>query len=110
MTTPTLIAEFNDQQHLLAAYMPFIHHGGLFIITNERYALHTEVTIALKLFYEKEMQAITGKIIWITPALAFANRRAGVGVQFNPDAAALRSQIENCLGALLSPDQPTDTL
>jgi type IV pilus assembly protein PilZ len=110
MNTPTLHIDLNDPQKLFKAYMPFITNGGLFIATDNTHQLGDEITVNLKLMNEAELHSITGKIIWITPSQAHANRPAGIGVQLNATHKELRNKIEACLSNMANSDQLTDTL
>jgi len=101
-----------DKGALYAAYMPFVHNGGLFIPTNKDYTLGDEVFMLLKLMDETEKLPIVGKVIWMTPKGAQGNRVAGIGVQFANDAdgEAARKKIETYLGGALKSDRPTHTM
>jgi type IV pilus assembly protein PilZ len=100
-----------DKNALYAAYMQFVHSGGLFIPTNKQYRLGDEVFMLLTLMDETERLPVAGKIIWITPVGAEGNRAAGIGVQFSDqDGGAARNKIETYLAGALKSDRPTHTL
>lgn len=105
-----LTLTIKDKGVLYAAYMPFIRNGGLFIPTNKNYQLGDEVFLLLSLMDEPEKIPVAGKVIWITPRGAQANRAAGIGVQFNADAEAAKNKIETYLAGALSSDRPTHTM
>jgi len=99
-----------DRAVLYAAYMPFVHNGGLFVPTNKQFELGEKVFILLALMDEPEKIPINGTIIWITPKGAQGNRQAGIGVQFSESDFAAATKIEEHLGAGLVSDRPTHTM
>lgn len=100
-----------DKSALYAAFMPFVKNGGLFIPTTKNYKLGDEVFMLLTLMEEAEKIPIAGKIIWVTPKGAQANRTAGIGVQFSDqDGGTARNKIETYLAGALKADRPTHTL
>lgn len=100
-----------DKSALYAAYMPFIKNGGLFIPTNKTYKLGDEVFMLLTLMDETEKLPVAGKIIWVTPKGAQANRAAGIGVQFSEqDGGGARNKIETYLAGALKSDRQTHTM
>jgi len=100
-----------DKSALYAAYMPFVHNGGLFIPTNKNYGLGDEVFMLLTLMEEKEKLPVAGKIIWVTPKGAQGNRAAGIGVQFSDqDDGLARKKIETYLAGALTSDRQTHTM
>lgn len=100
-----------DKSALYAAYMQFVHNGGLFIPTTKQYKLGDEVFMLLSLMDEAERLPVAGKIVWITPIGAEGNRAAGIGVQFSDhDGGATRNKIEGYLAGALKADRPTHTL
>jgi len=100
-----------DKNALYAAYMQFVKNGGLFIPTNKKYQLNDEVFMLLSLMEEAERLPVAGKIIWITPVGAEANRAAGIGVQFSDqDGGQVRNKIEGYLGGSLNSERQTHTM
>lgn len=100
-----------DKSALYASYMPFVENGGLFIPTNKNYRLGDEVFMLLTLMEEKEKLPIAGRIVWLTPNGAQANRTAGIGVQFSElDKGQTRKKVENYLAAALQSDRNTHTM
>jgi len=100
-----------DKQTLYAAYMPFLKNGGLFIPTNERYALGEELFVLLQLMDEAERIPIAGKVVWITPVGAEGNRTVGIGVQFSEqEKGDARRKIEEYLAGSLEAERPTHTM
>ncbi|MEP5765512.1 MAG: PilZ domain-containing protein [Halieaceae bacterium] len=99
-----------DKAVLYSAYMPFLHHGGLFVPTNKPYNVGDEVFMLLNLMDEPDKIPIAGKVVWITPKGAQGNRTAGIGVQFSEEDATANSKIENHLAGSLESDRPTHTM
>ena len=95
---------------LYAAYMPFVHNGGLFVPTIRQFELGEKVFILLALMDEPEKIPINGTIIWVTPKGAQGNRQAGIGVQFSEADFVAATKIEEHLGAGLVSDRPTHTM
>ena len=100
-----------DKAHLYAAYMPYVKSGGLFVATNKRFDLGSEVFLLLTLPDSSEKLGVPGKVVWVTPAGAQVNRSAGVGVQFadGGEGEVARSKIE-ALIAGLNAEKPTATM
>lgn len=101
-----------DRGALYSAYMPFVRGGGLFVPTVKHYAIGDEVFILLTLMEDNDRLPIAGKVVWITPPGAQANRVAGIGVQFNESAEGetARTKIEAALAGTLSSERPTHTM
>lgn len=99
-----------DKAVLYAAYMPFLHNGGLFIPTNKPYKLSDEVFMLLNLMDEPEKIPVAGKVVWITPKGAQGNRAAGIGVQFNEQDDTANKKIEAYLAGAMDSERPTHTL
>jgi type IV pilus assembly protein PilZ len=99
-----------DKAVLYAAYMPFLHHGGLFIPTNKPYKLGDEVFMLLNLMDEPEKIPVAGKVVWVTPKGAQGNRAAGIGVQFSDQDDTANKKIEAYLAGSLESDRPTHTM
>jgi len=100
-----------DKIVLYAAYMPFVKGGGIFIPTKKSYALGDEVFIMLSLMEEKEKLSSSGKVVWITPEGAQANKATGIGVQFTgEEGSTIRNKIETYLAGSLQSDRITHTM
>ncbi len=99
-----------DKAVLYAAYMPFLEHGGLFIPTNKPYRIGDEVFMLLSLMDEPEKIPVAGRVVWVTPKRAQANRAAGIGVQFNAQDDTANKKIEAYLAGSLESDRPTHTM
>lgn len=107
-----LSLSIKDQAALYRAYMAFAKGGGLFVPTTKRYDLGDEVFLLITLPESSERLPVAGKVVWITPPGAQANRTAGIGVQFNDtaDGEAARTKIESILAGLQGSDRPTQTM
>lgn len=100
-----------DKGALYSAYMPFIKNGGLFIPTAKPYKIGDEVFMLLTLMEDDAKLPVAGKIVWITPPGAQANRVAGIGVQFSAqDNGQTRNKIESYLAGVLKADRQTHTM
>lgn len=100
-----------DRGALYAAYMPYIKGGGIFVPSVKPYKLGDEVFMLLTLMDAKEKIPVAGRVIWVTPQGAQANRTAGIGIQFSDkDSGGARNKIETLLGGVLKSDKPTHTL
>jgi type IV pilus assembly protein PilZ len=100
-----------DKNSLHSAFMPFVKNGGIFIPTTKQYRIGDEVFLLLTLLDSKDRIPVTGRVAWVTPPGAQANRISGIGVQFSEhDKGATRSRIETLLAGSLMSDRPTHTM
>jgi type IV pilus assembly protein PilZ len=101
-----------EKAALYAAYMPIFADGGVFIPTAKDYKLGDDVYVLLSLPDDTQRYPVAGKVAWITPARAAANRTQGVGVKFPSDEKTklLKQKIESILGAHLNSERATQTL
>lgn len=105
-----------DKAALYLAYMPFISNGGLFIPTTRRgerasHTLGEEVFLLLNLVEQNERLPVAGKVVWVTPPGAQAQRVPGIGIQFSSqDAGATQRRIETLLAGSINSERPTHTL
>ena len=106
-STHTLTIEDNDA--LLAAYMPFVLDGGFFVPTRRRYNLGDEVRVMLELFDLDQPVPIKGKVVWITPERAQGRRIAGIGVQINVSAGH-RALLDDRLAVASGWEGPSHTM
>src|SRR6476469_10392416 len=70
---------------LYAAYIPLFAEGGIFIPTSREYKLGDDVYVLLTLPEDPQRYPVAGKVAWVTPPRAAANRTQGVGVRFPAD-------------------------
>lgn len=101
-----------EKAALYAAYIPLFTEGGVFIPTTRDYKLGDDVYVLLSLPDDPQRYPIAGKVAWVTPARAAANRTQGVGIRFPADEKSrlLKLKIEEILGSHLASDRPTQTL
>ncbi len=107
-----LSLSIKEKAILLAAYMPFLKGGGLFIPTTKTYKLGDEIFMLISLMAEPTKHPVAGKVVWITPAGAQGSRAQGVGVQFSGDDAgtAVRNSIEALVAGQVKSARPTHTM
>lgn len=100
-----------EKSALMAAYMPFLENGGLFVPTTKPAQLGDELYIVLTLMDEQTKTAIPGRVAWITPA-GTTGRQQGIGIHFNKSNASelARDKIEKLLGPALQSVASTYTI
>lgn len=86
-----------DDETLRSAYMPWLKHGGLFVPTEQTYAMGQQVYLLVALPGDEARVPVDGEVVWITPPGA-SHRMAGIGVHFGADDRRLRERIEARLG------------
>ena len=101
-----------EKSALYAAYIPLFSEGGIFIPTSREYKLGDDIYVLLSLPDDTQRYPVAGKVAWVTPAKASANRTQGVGILFPKDekSRALKTKIEEILGGHLGTDRPTQTI
>jgi type IV pilus assembly protein PilZ len=117
MSTPTarpsvIQLAIKEKAALYAAYIPLFAEGGIFVPTTREYRLGDDVYVLLSLPDDPQRYPIAGKVAWVTPPRAAANRTQGVGIRFPADdkSRILKVKIEEILGSHLGSDRPTQTL
>lgn len=102
---------FEDKASLARQYMPFIEQGGLFIRTEEAFALADTISVSLKLPDSGDAYLFSGPVVWVTPPAAERGLPRGIGVQLRGEMGnKVRSEIEMQLAGILDKVFPTDTL
>jgi type IV pilus assembly protein PilZ len=101
-----------EKAALYAAYIPLFADGGVFIPTTRDYKLGDDVYVLLTLPDDPQRYPVAGKVAWVTPPRAAANRTQGVGVRFPADdkSKLLKVKIEEILGGHLASERPTQTI
>ena len=101
-----------EKAALYAAYIPLFSDGGVFIPTTREYKLGDDVYVLLSLPDDPQRYPVAGKVAWVTPPRAAANRTQGVGVRFPSDdkSKLLKVKIEEILGGHLASERPTQTI
>jgi len=88
-----------DRTALHANYMPFIHGGGLYAVTDQVFNMGDPVILSLKIQSLGKKFAIPGKVVWISPQQSQGTQ--GVGVQFSGRTRDnIRTVLESILGDL----------
>lgn len=107
-----LSLSIKEKTALYAAYMPFLKYGGLFVPTTRAHQMGDQVYMLLSLMEDPGKIPLSGRVIWITPHGAQANRQQGIGVQFDDNEAAqtVRAKIEAILGNAMKASRQTHTL
>ncbi|AEG93074.1 Candidate type 4 fimbrial biogenesis protein PilZ [Ramlibacter tataouinensis TTB310] len=97
---------------MYAAYIPLFTDGGVFIPTTRDYKLGDDVYVLLTLPDDPQRYPVAGKVSWVTPPRAAANRTQGVGIRFPSDdkSRLLKAKIEEILGGHLASERPTQTI
>src|SRR5690554_4172403 len=107
MASPkTLMLTIKDEQALLAAYMPLLERGGVFVPTRDCFALGQRVELQLTLPDENREHQVTGEVVWISPEGVTGQRVPGVGIHFSPSDQAMRERIKTLLADRLDEDAP----
>ncbi|HAZ60403.1 MAG TPA: pilus assembly protein PilZ [Gammaproteobacteria bacterium] len=100
-----------DKSSLLKAYMPFVKNGGIFLPVQREFTLGEEVFVLLAIQATGENLPVSGRVVWITPRGAQANRTPGAGIQFSDmDKGETRSKLEKLLAGSLNSDTATHTM
>jgi type IV pilus assembly protein PilZ len=113
ISRPSVLSlNINSKAALLAAYMPFLHNGGVFLPIKKPYRLGDECFMMLQLLDDPTKYTIAGKVAWVTPAGAQRSKTQGVGVQFASDdtGKVLKHKIEQVLAGHLNSGRTTHTL
>jgi type IV pilus assembly protein PilZ len=120
MSTPTsttprpsvIQLAIKEKAALYAAYIPLFSEGGIFIPTSREYKLGDDIYVLLSLPEDPQRYPVAGKVAWVTPAKASANRTQGVGILFPKDekSRTLKLKIEEILGSHMASDRPTQTI
>ena len=110
MSRETLTLTLKDGQALLAAYMPLLDRGGIFVATCDRYELGQSVDLQLSLPGETMHRLITGEVVWVSPAGVTGQRVPGIGLHFSHAEQSLREHIETLLANQLNENVPNYTL
>ena len=101
-----------EKAALYAAYIPLFSDGGVFIPSTRDYKLGDDVYVLLSLPDDPQRYPVAGKVAWVTPPKAAANRTQGVGIRFPTDEKSklLKLKIEEILGGHLASERPTQTI
>ena len=90
-----------EKSALQACYMPFIKDGCLFVPTTDKFSLHDEVVLHLRLVEDGKKLLIPGRVVWISPGVGQRGTSPGVGLQFMGEHRfRVKQFIEEMLGDL----------
>ena len=90
-----------EKSALHACYMPFIKDGGIFVPTTDKFALHDEIILHLRLVEDGKKLLIPGRVVWISPGVGQRGNSPGVGLQFTGEHRfRLKQFIEDLLGEM----------
>jgi type IV pilus assembly protein PilZ len=88
-----------EKSALHACYMPFIKDGGIFVPTTDKFSLHDEVVLHLRLVEDGKKLLIPGRVIWISPGVGQRGTSPGIGLQFTGEhRLRVKQFIEDILG------------
>lgn len=106
-----LSLSIKDQAGLYAAYMPFLHRGGIFVPSNRPFRLGEQVFLVLSLVDRPQKYQIAGHVAWITP-VGTPNKTPGIGIHLPDDdnGRNLRRAVEEILGKTIESGRPSQTL
>lgn len=76
---PIYQLDLRDRQILHAHYMPFLLHGGIFVITDDKLRLKQKVILKISLFDEE--MTIAGRVAWMNPPDAQRADKPGYGIR-----------------------------
>lgn len=110
MTQKALSLSVPDVPTLLAAYMPFLDRGGIFVPTQKPYALEQKVVLLLTLPADEERLTVSGQVVWVSPEGVTGRRIPGIGVHFSQQDYSVRDRIETLLAGQLDKAAPSYTL
>ncbi|WP_411161730.1 PilZ domain-containing protein [Chromohalobacter sp. HP20-39] len=109
MAQKALSLTFHDTQTLQAAYMPWLVRGGVFVPTQERYALGDTVYLLVTLPDESDRLPVSGTVAWLSPPGVGGRRVPGIGVHFSDADQRVRELIEARLEGVTA-SRPSYTL
>ena len=98
----------NDKNSLLAAYMPFVKNGGVFL-KGAAGEPGSDVALLLGIPNEHHIYSMLCKVVWTTQRNQMSE--GGIGVQFpeNNESTQLKNKIDTLLGGTDRTKSPTMT-
>ncbi|MGB5598973.1 PilZ domain-containing protein [Thiothrix litoralis] len=91
-----------EKSALHACYMPFIKDGGMFVPTTDKFTLHDDIILHLRLVEDGKKLLIPGRVVWIAPGVGQRGTSPGIGLQFTGEHRfRVKQFIEEMLGDLL---------
>lgn len=99
---------------IYASYMSFTEFGGVFVPTEEKFEMGSEVMLMLELVgpSQTEKMLLKTNVCWINANPSAGGRPKGIGLAFTKDEAGIKTKsiIEAILTGLLSNERSTYTL
>ncbi|CCQ12175.1 type 4 fimbrial biogenesis protein PILZ [Pseudoalteromonas luteoviolacea B = ATCC 29581] len=105
-----LLVDFEDLDELYRCYMAFLRQGGLFVKTNMKFEIGTELKLRVTLPDALEEDVFVGKVVWISPQGAQNSNPPGAGIAFSDNAQNTNEKVIKLLGTSLNSDKPTYTM
>ena len=105
-----LAAEFENQNQLYRAYMPFVTHGGLFITSRLEANIGDPVKVAITLPDDLEPTHFESKVVWLNPVGVQGGRPTGIGISLPSDNIKMKTLIEQALNTKLNGVEITATM
>lgn len=101
-----------DKPELYRSYLSFLKHGGLFVPSNDTFAIGDEVLLVANLPEHNEPKYLRTTVAWINLTNTTAGQPQGVGLAFGDDQASIETKqaIEDLLPGLRLNERPTYTL
>ncbi len=101
-----------DRTSIYNSYMSFLNNGGVFIASDDTFAMGDEVLLVLEVGEAADRFPLKTTVCWINPVRGSTTRPRGVGLAFdNGDTAKqARHYIKNSLAGLLDLPRPTYTI
>lgn len=99
---------------IYASYISFTEFGGVFVPTEEKFEMGSEVMLMLELVgpSQTEKMLLRTNVCWINSNPSAGGRPKGIGLAFTRDEAGIKARdiIEAILTGLLHNERPTYTL
>lgn len=99
---------------IYASYMSFTEFGGVFVPTEEKFDMGSEVMLMLELVgpAQTEKMLLRTNVCWINSNPSAGGRPKGIGLAFTKDEAGIKARdiIEAILTGLINNERATYTL
>jgi len=108
LSASSLCVEFATEEEFRREYASNIANGGVFIASEESFEVRDLVRVQLHLAYcDRRFEFDAEVVHCIPPEMAGAGAQPGVALQFQEDAAELRSELESLAGPMAVGDERT---
>jgi Tfp pilus assembly protein PilZ len=106
LSASSLCVEFATEEDFRREYASNIANGGVFIASEESFEVRDLVRVQLHLAYCGRRFEFDAEVVHcIPPEMAGAGAQPGVALQFQADAAELRSELESLAGPMATGDE-----